>query len=163
VNSPTNMHTNENVYWWAYFSYEKLQVHQSTQGGDAFTFFGLWSRWSCLRALTLCGRGQAREIRSHPDGRFSRTYRTRGLAYGAADRGRIYSYLQQFHCVYAGNTEPDGRFSPPYRCGSASLCGWPTVPLIVVVHIHTCNNFIVYWLEILSSTVPLIVVVHIHT
>jgi len=46
VNSPTNMHTNENVYWWAYFSYEKLQVHQSTQGGDAFTFFGLWSRWS---------------------------------------------------------------------------------------------------------------------
>ena len=30
------------------------------------------------------------------------------LAYGAADRGRTYSYLQQFHCVLAGNTELDG-------------------------------------------------------
>ena len=30
------------------------------------------------------------------------------LAYGAADRGRTYSYLQQFHCVLAGNAELDG-------------------------------------------------------
>jgi hypothetical protein len=55
------------------------------------------------------------------------------------------------------------------------------VPLIVVVYIHTCNNFIVYWLEILNQTgvslertagavclggwptVPLIVVVYIYT
>ena len=32
------------------------------------------------------------------------------------------------------------------------LGGWPTVPLIVVVHIHTCNNFIVYMLAILNQT-----------